>query len=388
MVLRRVLITDEESSATPFFIFEETMSQKTPLYQTHIDLNAKIVDFGGWDMPLHYGSQKDEHHFVRQHAGMFDVTHMTMIDIHGFEARDFLSYLLANDVAKLTETGKALYTCMLNEDGGVIDDLICYFFDEDFFRLIVNASTRDKDLAWINSQAENFDVQVLERPEATMIAVQGPKAREIAIKELSKIIGLNVDKAMNMKPFNAMDGERFFLARTGYTGEDGVEVTLLADEAIKYWNLLLEAGVKPCGLGARDTLRLEAGMNLYGNDMDESTSPLVSALAWTVAMDDDRDFCGRDALELEKSKGLKHKLVGLLLEGKGIMRSHLRVVTEHGDGEITSGGYSPSLERSIAYARIPKAAKGRVQVDIRGRLVDARITKLSFVRKGKAQLEI
>jgi len=365
------------------------MGLKTPLYQTHVDAGAKIVDFGGWDMPLHYGSQKDEHHKVRQHAGMFDVSHMTMIDIHGFEAREFLSYLLANDVAKLQETGKALYTCMLNENGGVVDDLICYFLDEDFFRLIVNASTREKDIAWIEQHAEEFDVEVRFRPEATMIAVQGPEARVIAIQELQKIIpGLKTDKALAMDPFYSIDGESFFIARTGYTGEDGVEVTLLAEDALRYWNLLIAAGVAPCGLGARDTLRLEAGMNLYGNDMDETTSPLVSALGWTVGMHDDRRFIGREALETEKEVGIKEKLVGLLLEGKGIMRSHLRVVTNEGDGEITSGGYSPTLERSIAYARLPKAAKGNVQVDIRGRLVDARITKLSFVRNGKAQLEL
>jgi len=360
----------------------------TPLHDVHVNAGAKMVDFGGWDMPLHYGSQKDEHHFVRNNAGMFDVSHMTMIDIHGFEARAFLSYLLANDVAKLKVSGKALYSCMLNEQGGVVDDLICYYLDEDFFRLVVNASTREKDIAWINQAAENFDVEVLPRPEATMIAVQGPNARAIAVKELSKLINLNQDKALEIKPFNSIDGESFFLARTGYTGEDGFEVTLLAGDAVKYWNLLAAAGVEPCGLGARDTLRLEAGMNLYGNDMDETTSPLVSALSWTIPMDNEREFIGRDALQAEKDKGVEQKLIGLLLEGKGIMRSHLRVLTEHGEGEITSGGYSPTLERSIAYARVPKKAKGTVQVDIRGRMVDARMTKLSFVRHGKPQLEL
>ena len=365
------------------------MGLRTPLYDVHVNAKAKIVDFGGWDMPLHYGSQMDEHHFVRKHAGMFDVSHMTVVDLHGKGTKEFLQKLLANDVAKLKNQGKALYSCMLNEAGGVIDDLICYYLSDDFYRLVVNASTRDKDIAWISKQAESFDVQVKERPEAAMIAVQGPNARELAVKALTQIVEIDTDALLAMKPFNGSDEPETFVARTGYTGEDGFEIVLNADKAIQLWDLLVEAGVHPCGLGARDTLRLEAGMNLYGNDMTEETSPLISALSWTIALEpQERDFIGRAALEAQKKAGVDEKLVGLLLEGRGVMRSHQRIVTEFGDGEITSGGFSPTLERSIAYARIPKKAKGTCQVEIRGKLLDAKIGKLSFVRNGKAVIEI
>lgn len=365
------------------------MGSKTPLYDVHVEAKAKIVDFGGWDMPLHYGSQMDEHHFVRQHAGMFDVSHMTVVDLHGKRCKEFLQYLLANDVAKLKKPGKALYSCMLNAEGGVIDDLICYYLQKDFYRLVVNASTRDKDIAWITKQASAFDVKVKERPEAAMIAVQGPEARKLAVSALAKIFAVDETQLLEMKAFNGIDADSYFIARTGYTGEDGFEIVLDADKAITLWNLLVESGVHPCGLGARDTLRLEAGMNLYGNDMTEETSPLISALSWTIAFEpEDRDFIGRAALEQQKKDGVKQKLVGLLLEGRGVMRSHQKVVTEFGEGEITSGGFSPTLQRSIAYARIPVEAKKLCQVDLRGRLIDARIGKLSFVRNGKAVIEI
>lgn len=365
------------------------MGLRTPLYDVHADAGAKIVDFGGWDMPLHYGSQMDEHHFVRQHAGMFDVSHMTVVDLRGERTKEFLQYLLANDVAKLKNKGKALYSCMLNETGGVIDDLICYYLDDNFYRLVVNASTRDKDMAWITKQAAAFDVQVKERPEAAMLAVQGPEARALAVSALAKIFDVDESRLLAVKPFNGVDADDYFLARTGYTGEDGFEIVLDADKAIELWNLLVDSGVHPCGLGARDTLRLEAGMNLYGNDMSEDTSPLISALAWTIMFEpEERDFIGRVALERQKKDGVNEKLVGLLLEGRGVMRSHQKVVTEFGDGEITSGGFSPTLQRSIAYARLPKKAKGVCQVDIRGRLIDAKIGKLSFVRNGKAVIEI
>ncbi len=370
-------------------LVEKIMGSKTPLYDIHVNANAKIVDFGGWDMPLHYGSQMDEHHYVRKHAGMFDVSHMTVVDLHGERTKEFLQKLLANDVAKLRSKGKALYSCMLNPRGGVIDDLICYYIDDDFYRLVVNASTRDKDMAWITEQAKDFAVDVKERPEAAMIAVQGPKARRFAISSLTQIIDFDEEQVENLKPFSAIDGERYFIARTGYTGEDGFEIVLHADDAMELWSYLEAAGVHPCGLGARDTLRLEAGMNLYGNDMTEDTSPLESALAWTIAFEpEDRDFIGRSALEKQKVDGVQTKLVGLLLEGRGVMRSHQKVITEFGEGEVTSGGFSPTLQRSIAYARIPKKAKGKCTVEIRNKHLDARITKLSFVRNGKAVIEL
>jgi len=338
-----------------------------------------MVDFGGWEMPINYGSQLDEHHKVRQSAGMFDVSHMTVVDINGPQAREFLSNLLANDVARLKEPGKALYSCMLNRRGGVIDDLITYFMSEEWFRMVVNAATRDKDLAWLERQAERFEVTITEHPELAIIAVQGPEAR-------AKVMALLPEKgaaaARALKPFSAAELGGLFIARTGYTGEDGFEIILAADEAESFWDRLLQAGVAPCGLGARDTLRLEAGMNLYGQDMDEEQSPLESGLAWTVAMKDDRQFIGRAALEAQLADGLKHKLVGLVLEGRGVLRSHQLVITAQGEGETTSGGFSPTLQKAIAFARIPAEAEGSCEVDIRSKRIAARIVRPPFVRNG------
>jgi len=353
----------------------------TPLYDAHIAAGARMVDFGGWEMPINYGSQLDEHHQVRQHAGMFDVSHMTVVDINGNRTREFLSTLLANDVARLKVPGKALYSCMLNRRGGVIDDLITYFMDEQWFRLVVNAATRDKDLAWLERQAERYDVTITEHPELAMIAVQGPEARA---RVLALLPENDAAVAGALTPFSAAVLGELFIARTGYTGEDGFEITLPAEEAEPFWNRLLQAGVAPCGLGARDTLRLEAGMNLYGQDMDEEQSPLESGLAWTVAMKDERPFIGRAALEDQMSDGLKHKLVGLVLEGRGVLRSHQQVFTAQGEGETTSGGFSPSLQKAIAFARIPVEAEGSCEVEIRGKRIAARIVRPPFVRNGKA----
>jgi aminomethyltransferase len=325
------------------------MPQRTPLYEAHIAAGARMVDFGGWEMPINYGSQIEEHHKVRQAAGMFDVSHMTVVDINGAHARHFLSYLLANDVAKLNTPGRALYSCMLNEQGGVLDDLITYFLDETFFRVVVNAATHDKDMAWITSQARAFDVVVDERPELAMIAVQGPAAREAVLAQLP---------------------------------EDGFEISLPADSDIALWDQLLAAGVAPCGLGARDTLRLEAGMNLYGQDMDETVTPLESALGWTVAMKDERAFIGKDALLAQKARGVERKLVGLVLEDRGVLRPGQKIITEAGEGLTTSGSFSPTLQKAIAFARVPKDATKNCQVDIRGRLLDCRIVRPPFARNG------
>ncbi len=362
------------------------MGLKTPLYDKHVESGARLVDFGGWDMPVHYGSQKEEHHTVRRSAGMFDVSHMTIVDLAGERCRDFLRGLLANDVAKLADAGKALYTCMLNESGGVIDDLIVYFFDAENFRLIVNAATRDKDLEWIGRHARAFDVSVTERDDLAMIAVQGPEARERAA---TLVDAAQRDAAMALRPFTATQAGDLFVARTGYTGEDGWEIIVPKDAAAALWDGLLEAGIAPCGLGARDTLRLEAAMNLYGNDMDETVTPLESGLGWTVAWDPaERDFIGRDALVAQRETGGLRRFVGLLLEGRGVLRGHQRVETAAGDGVITSGGFSPTMERSIALARLPAGNYESVRVDIRGKLVDARIVKTPFVRNGKVLIEL
>lgn len=364
------------------------MSNKTVLNDTHRALGAKMVDFGGWDMPISYGSQIEEHHQVRRDAGMFDVSHMTVVDLQGEQVRPFLRRLVANSVDKLQKSGKALYTCMLNPQGGVIDDLIVYFLREDFFRIVVNAATRDKDLAWIEAQAKAFDVKVVERPEFAMIAVQGPAARE-------KVLGLlrEEDRARigKLGKFVAGDaktadgGADLFVARTGYTGEDGFEIILHQDHAVAFWNALLAVGVKPCGLGARDTLRLEAGMNLYGQDMDDAVSPYEAALAWTIALDEGRDFIGRDVLEQQKRGGAPRQLIGVVMDEKGVLRHGQKVLTDRGDGEILSGTFSPTLGKAIAFARVPAGELGQVRVDIRGKDVPVRVVKFPFVRDGQPQ---
>ncbi|HKV97290.1 MAG TPA: glycine cleavage system aminomethyltransferase GcvT [Gammaproteobacteria bacterium] len=357
------------------------MGKHTSLYDLHVAAGARLVDFGGWDMPVNYGSQIEEHHAVRRDAGMFDVSHMTVLDLEGSRTRDFLRKLLANDIDKLREPGKALYSCMLNAQGGVIDDLITYFLREDWFRMVVNAATHDKDLAWITQQARPFGVKLAERDYA-MLAVQGPNARDKAARVLPATLR---EHALALKPFSAMTGEGFFVARTGYTGEDGFEIMVPAQTAAQFWQALVAEGVKPCGLGARDTLRLEAAMNLYGQDMDDQVTPLESGLGWTVAWTPaDRDFIGRAALEAQRDAGPKRKLIGLLLEDKGILRAHQKVICDGaGEGEITSGTFSPTLERSIALARVPVAAGERLQVDIRGKLCAVRVVKPPFVRNGK-----
>ncbi|MGH8278610.1 MAG: glycine cleavage system aminomethyltransferase GcvT [Gammaproteobacteria bacterium] len=357
------------------------MGKHTPLYDVHVAAGARLVDFGGWDMPVSYGSQIDEHHAVRRDAGVFDVSHMTVLDLEGARTREFLRKLLANDIDKLKTPGKALYSCMLNERGFVIDDLITYFLRDDWFRMVVNAATHDKDLAWITRQAAPFGVKLAER-DLVMLAIQGPNARAKTAPRLPAAVRA---PALALKPFTAVHAEGVFVARTGYTGEDGFEIMVPPAKAREIWHGLVAAGVKPCGLGARDTLRLEAAMNLYGNDMDETVSPLESGLAWTVAFEPaSRDFIGRAALDAARRAGSRRKLVGLVLDGKGILRAHQKVACgAAGEGLITSGSFSPTLERSIALARVPVAAADHVEVDIRGKMCAAHVVKPPFVRNGK-----
>jgi len=341
-----------------------------------------MVDFGGWDMPVNYGSQIEEHHAVRRDAGVFDVSHMCVIDARGAKVRAWLRHLLANDVAKLTTPGKALYSCMLKDDGGVIDDLIVYFLTESWFRIVVNAGTRDKDLAWMRDKAAPFGVELTERTDLAMIAVQGPNARAKAAELLP---AEHRAAALAQDVFYGREAGDWFVARTGYTGEDGFEIMLPASEAAAAWRRLNTLGVKSAGLGARDTLRLEAAMNLYGNDMDETQNPLESGLSWTVSFEDAaRDFVGRGALESKKAAGLAQKFVALILDERGVLRGHQKVIVDGvGEGEITSGTFSPTMEKSIALARVPRAATGSVKVDVRGKLLNARVVKAPFVRNGK-----
>ena len=358
------------------------MGFKTALYTTHQAMGGKLVDFGGWDMPLHYGSQIEEHNYVRQASGMFDVSHMTVVDVKGEDNKAYLQYLLANDVAKIESTlGKALYSGMLNPDGGVIDDLIVYNMGG-WFRTVVNCGTREKDLAWMTKIAADFKVELKERSDLAMVAIQGPDA----IRLTKSIVSLARSQLIDsLKIFQGLADDEWFIARTGYTGEDGLEIMLPNDEAVNFWNALATAGVAPCGLAARDTLRLEAGMNLYGHEMDDTVSPLSANMGWTIAWQPtERNFIGRSAIEAEKNAGPAYKLVGLVLRERGVMRAE-QVVSVSGTeqkGVVTSGTFSPTLGYSIALARVPASTGSQCHVDMRGKQVLVDVVAPNFVRNG------
>jgi aminomethyltransferase len=353
----------------------------TPLHQAHVRAGARLTDFGGWEMPLHYGSQLDEHHRVRRDAGLFDVSHMLAIDLTGELAEPFLQGLLANDVAKLRAPGRALYSCMLGDDAGILDDLIAHRMAQGW-RLVVNAGTADKDLAWIRSHA-GAEVAVQPRRDLAMLALQGPQAHT----QLCQARPGAAADTRDLARFAAVQSGDLFVARTGYTGEDGYELALPAAQAPALWEALVQAGAAPCGLGARDTLRLEAGMNLYGQDMDESVTPAECGLEWTVALEGERDFIGKAAL-LQRAP--RFHLLGLLLRERGVPRAHQAVRTAHGAGEITSGTFSPTLGTGIALARLPLAcAPGdKVEVDVRGRFLPAQVVRYPFVRNGKSLIAL
>ncbi len=358
-------------------------AKHTPLYQQHLELNGQMVDFAGWQLPARYQGVMEEHHAVRRQAGLFDVSHMTIVDISGPQAAAFLRRLVANNIDKLTTPGKALYTCMLNEQGGILDDLIVYFFAENDYRIVVNAATRDQDIEWINRQSAAFDVQISERPELALLALQGPRAEEHLCRQRDSL-----SEAIRMlKPFNALRDADTTIARTGYTGEDGFEIMLPADQAVTLWQALVQDGVTPCGLGARDTLRLEAGMCLYGQDMDASVSPLESGLGWTVSWDpEDRDFIGRTALAAQKQQGTTQKLVGLVIDKRTVMRTGYKVfLGDQQVGEVTSGTFSPTIEKPIGMARVSREVQDQCEVEIRGKRLAARVVRPMFVRKGQIQ---
>jgi len=354
---------------------------KTPLHAQHIALDAKVVDFGGWALPVNYGSQIEEHHAVRQHCGMFDVSHMTVSDVTGVETLMFLRKLLANNIDKASSTpGKAIYSCMLNERGGVIDDLICYYISDTHCRLVTNAGTNEKDMAWLSKQAGDFDVIFQERPDLALIAVQGPEAIqtccEVLNQETAKLIS-------DLSRFQGAFFAKEFVGRTGYTGEDGVEFIVSAAMANSLWETFIQAGVQACGLGARDTLRLESGMALYGNDLDEEHTPLESGLKWTLSLSEERDFIGKKALETRSQKNL----VGLILKDRGVLRGHQKVMlTNQEIGEVTSGTFSPTLQQSIGLARVnTKLSIGdTVQIAVRTKQLDAVVARFPFVKNGAA----
>lgn len=357
--------------------------QKTSLYNAHLASSGKIVEFANWQMPINYGSQIKEHEAVRTDAGMFDVSHMAITDITGTDAKPYLRYLLSNDVTKLEKFGfgKALYSGMLNTNAGIIDDLIVYY-TEFGYRLVTNAGTYEKDMRWISEVAANFKVEITKRSDLSIIAVQGPNA----IAKVSQIRPDLAEKLGGLKPFMALVVNQWFYARTGYTGENGLEIMLPSIQAEGFWNKLLAAGVIPCGLAARDTLRLEAGMNLYGHDMDETINPLECNMDWVVDLSDNtRDFIGRAQYEQLKAQGSSYKQIGLVLEGKGVLREGQKVYDSKNAeiGVITSGTFSPTLKISIAMARIKPTSDETALVDIRGNFEVVKLLNLPFVRNGK-----
>ncbi len=355
------------------------LSKRTPLYDKHVEAGGKMVDFAGWELPINYGSQINEHHFVRTDVGMFDVSHMGVLDIKGDDATAFLRFALANDVTKLKAPGSAIYTCMLNHKGGIVDDLIVYWVTEDWYRIVLNASRREVDFNWLQDLAQAYAVTLTLRPELCIIAVQGPNA----VEKVSQVLGDAWAQTLdNLKPFRLALRDDMQVARTGYTGEDGVEIILPETQAPALWQQLVDNGVKPCGLGARDTLRLEAGLNLYGNDMDETIIPAEANLTWTIALKDDtRDFVGKAAIKAQKPS---RKLVGMVMDMRGVLRHHQAVLAEGAEvGTITSGGFSPTLECAIAFVRLPVDFSGDLYVDRRGTRIPVRMVKLPFVRNGK-----
>jgi aminomethyltransferase len=366
-------------------IKDEVMMKRTALYNEHVALHARLVEFAGWEMPLHYGSQLEEHQYVRKHAGIFDVSHMNITDVIGEQAYEFLRYVLANDVAKLTQPGKAIYSCMLDEKGGVLDDLVVYFLAPQHYRLVLNAGTRHKDSAWLQRQAAAFKVIIQPHDDLSIIALQGPRALDIVESVFG---GLFFDAIAALKPFHFASPEGLMIARTGYTGEDGFEILMPAMESIIFWQKLLGAGARPIGLGARDTLRLEAGFNLYGADMDESTTPYEANLGWTVVLDHQRQFIGQAALLKQQQQGVARFLVGLVLPSGGVLRHGQQLfLNEALIGEITSGGFSPSLNCSIAMARVTHSAIKECTVAMRGKLLPVKVVKPAFVRHGKSLVD-
>lgn len=353
--------------------------KQTPLYSCHVAQNAHMVEFGEWQMPMHYGSQIQEHLATRRQVGMFDVSHMVVTDIDGRQAYDFLRNLLSNDIAKI-KPNQALYSCLLHHEGGVLDDLIVYQLADNAYRLITNSTTRDKITLWLNKLAQNFQINVQPYPHYALIAVQGPKAIESVCQQMAS--GLQV-KLNALKPFTALQAEDCFIARTGYTGEPGVEILLPAEAGVALWKKFSSAGVSPCGLGARDTLRQEAGLNLYGQEMDEMTNPYEANLGFTVDLSDpSRNFIGKAAVTAMQ---VQSRLVGLVGDKSQIMRRHAKVIlSDNSEGVVTSGTYSPSLDCAIAFARIPNKSVSQVEVTVRRASVQAQVVKLPFLRQGQA----
>ncbi|HYE35085.1 glycine cleavage system aminomethyltransferase GcvT [Methylocaldum sp.] len=363
------------------------MVRKTILNDIHRQSGGRMVEFAGWELPLHYGSQVEEHHAVRRDAGVFDVSHMTVIDLEGADCHGFLRMLLSNDVDRLSHPGKALYSCMLNESGGILDDLTVFRRAGDRFRIVSNAATHDKVIAWMQQHASKFSLSIVPRQDLAIIAAQGPESR----RKTHGCLPPELREAVtSLVSFEFTETGDWFVSCSGYTGEDGYEIILPRADARRFWEGLIANGVRPCGLGARDTLRLEAGMRLYGLDMDETVTPLEAGLAWTVAWEPvERQFIGRKALEDQRKTGALRRFAGLVLKDKGVLRHGQKVVIpEIGEGIITSGIFSPTLNRSVAFARLPPGSYECGWVDIRGQLKEAWVIPPRFVRQGRPAFDL
>jgi aminomethyltransferase len=363
------------------------MLKKTPLFEIHKKLGAKIIEFGSWLMPVYYTSVIDEHNTVRNRVGLFDVSHMGEFTIRGKDALAFIQRLITNDASRLNNN-QALYTPMCNDNGTIIDDLLVYKFSDEYFMLVVNASNIEKDYKWIEEIAKKFDRDVILKDisdETSLLALQGPKAEKV----LQKITNLDLSQ---IKYYWFKEGRidkiQAIISRTGYTGEDGFEIYIKPEYAPKVWNRLLEIGkeegIKPVGLGARDTLRLECAMLLYGNDMDETKTPLETNIAWTVKFNKE-DFIGKEVLLKQKEEGVKQRLVGFELLEHGIPRHNYSILKDKERiGTVTSGSFSPTLKKGIGlgYVKINFGKeRTEIQIQIRKRTVKARVVKTPFYKR-------
>lgn len=359
------------------------MVKKTPLFETHVKGAAKFEDIAGFSLPMHYGSQMAEHQAVRTSAGMFDISHMSVVDVHGEDTTCWLRRLLTNDVGKLAD-GKAMYTCMCRENGGVIDDLIVYRLASDRYRLVLNPATRNKDMDWLEGHRP-AGVQFHEIEGTAMLAVQGPDAVRLAEAAVSEM-GHSHD-LLSMGRYSAFESGDWFIARTGYTGEDGIEVSLPTAKVVDFWQALAEQGVQAAGLAARDSLRVEAGLCRYGEDLDEQHSPVESGISSTIDIaDPDREFIGREILEDHKMFGGRYMQIGLILESGGVMEKGQSVeLVGRSIGTITSGTFSPTREVSVALARVEKRFTGGCDISIKDRLLSAHIASVPFVPHGQAR---
>jgi aminomethyltransferase len=362
-----------------------TSLKRTPLYEQHVALGARLVEFGGWEMPVQYSSILDEHRAVRTYVGLFDVSHMGEFKVEGTDALAFLQHLVPNDVSRLA-INQALYTQLCLPDGGTIDDLIIYHLDDNHYMLVVNAANIDNDFAWVEKQASNFNVQITNQSDTTaLLALQGPEAQTI-LQPLTKV------DLSTVRYYHCAQGMvndiNCIISRTGYTGEDGFELYCASSDVSKLWDELLTAGkdrgLLPAGLGARDTLRLEAGYCLYGHELDEQTNPLEANLGWTVKLNKD-EFIGRDALLKVKEQGPKRKLIGIEMVERGVCRGGYAIYEDDQQiGTLTSGAPGPTLNKNIGMGFVDssQAVVGKtVHIDIRGKRTAAQIVALPFYKR-------